>query len=163
MRPVDVAANVSPELSSYIQTLVEDPDREEEPTLEDVRAALREATGEELREVEALHPEDRTSMMVELDDLISEYGEDALAADFVEVAASEDLSRVIEAAMDDPSLPEEPTLALVREAMLAGLTARLAGDGTIGADEDATLLAEIEALIARYGDDALAEDFIRFE
>ncbi len=163
MRPVDVAANVSPELSAYIQKLVEDPDREDEPTLEDVRAALRDISGEELTEVESLHPEDRTSMMVELDDLISEYGEDALAADFVEVAASEDLSRVIEGAMDDPSLPDEPTLGMVRDAMLSGLTARLVGEGAIAMDEDGTLQAEIETLIQRFGEEALAEDFIRFE
>jgi hypothetical protein len=47
--------------------------------------------------------------------------------------------------------------------MVEGLTARLAGDGTIDPDEDATLLAEIDVLIRRHGPDAVAEGFIRFE
>jgi hypothetical protein len=48
--------------------------------------------------------------------------------------------------------------------MLGGLTARLIGDGAIEADEDdGVLLAEIDGLIQRFGKDALAETFVRFE
>jgi hypothetical protein len=100
---------------------------------------------------------------VELEDLIEEFGEEALASDFVGVKASEALSRVIEAAMDDVRLTEEPTLGAVREAMSGGLIARLVGDGVIDADDDAALLAEIDDLIARHGEDAIAEDLIRLE
>jgi hypothetical protein len=102
-------------------------------------------------------------MLVELDDLIDEFGAEALAADFVSVKASEALSRAIEAAMDDVRLTEEPTLGAVREALTQGLIARLVGDGVIDAEDDAPLLAEIDDLITRYGEDAVAEDFIRFE
>jgi len=56
------------------------------------------------------------------------------------------------------------TLGSVRDAMVGGLTARLVGDGAIETDEDnGMLLAEIEVLIARFGKDALAEFFVRFE
>ena len=63
----------------------------------------------------------------------------------------------------DPLAHRAPTLGWVRDAMTGGLIARLVGDGTIDPDEDQTLLAEIDALIERYGDDVIAEDFVRFE
>jgi hypothetical protein len=37
------------------------------------------------------------------------------------------------------------------------------GHGTIEPDEDATLLEEIDDLIREFGQDAVAEDFIRLE
>ena len=161
--PIDVASRVSPELSELIEKMVNDPDRDEPPVLSEVRAALQHSGGADAMRVVSLHPQDRTSMVQELDELIEEYGQEAPAIDFVAVKVSEALSRVIEAAMDDVSLPEDPTLSRVREAMVSGLTARMIGEGTMELDEDATLLEEIDGLIRRYGEDAVAEDFIRFE
>jgi hypothetical protein len=54
-------------------------------------------------------------------------------------------------------------LGVVWQAVAQGLAARVIGEGTIDLDEDATLLAEIDELIRRSGEDAVAEDFIRFE
>jgi hypothetical protein len=163
MRPsIDIATRVSAELSAFIETMVNDPDREDPPTLQDVRAALENSGIGEAEEVE-MHPQDRTSMLAEIAGLIDEYGGEKLAIEFVAAKASESLSRIIEAAMDDASLPEEPTLGAVREAMASGLTARLVGDGMIDPDEDSTLLEEIDELIRRYGAEAVAETFIRFE
>ena len=161
--PIDVATRVSPQLSDLIEKMVNDPDREQSPTLGEVRVALQDTIGAVAAQVASLHPQDRTSMSVELDELIEEYSEEAPAIDFVAAKASEALSRVIEAAMDDASLPEEPTLGSVREAMVGGLTARMIGHGTIEPDEDATLLEELDDLIREFGQDAVAEDFIRFE
>lgn len=161
--PIDVATRVSPELSAVMEQMINDPDREEQPTLAQLRAALRESKGEEAMEVESLHPQDRISLTAELDDLIEEYGDDAPVIDFVVTKASEALSRVIEAAMDDVSLPEEPTLGAVRRALVQGLAARLIGEGAIDLDDDAGLMAEIDELIRRYGENAVAEDLIRFE
>ena len=161
--PIDVATRVSPQLSDLIQKMVNDPDREQSPTLGEVRIVLQDATETEATEMASLHPQDRTSLTVELDELIEEFGDEALAIDFVAAKASEALSRVIEAAMDDASLPEEPTLGSVREAMVGGLTARMIGHGTIEPDEDATLLEEIDDLMREFGQDAVAEDFIRLE
>jgi hypothetical protein len=160
--PIDVETHVSAELSRFMESLVNDPDREEPPTLDDARAALLEVAIQEAGAT-AMHPQERESLTSELDDLIGEYGGDVLAVNFVAAKASEDLSRLIEAAADDPVLPDQPTLGAVRDAMLQGLTARLVGDGIIEADQDQTLLAEIDALIERYGPDAIGEMFIRFE
>jgi hypothetical protein len=160
--PIDAASRVSAELSAVMEKLVNDPDREAQPSLAEVRADLAHM-GADAQQLALMHPQDRASMLVELDDLIDEFGAEALAADFVSVKASEALSRAIEAAMDDVRLTEEPTLGAVREALTQGLIARLVGDGVIDAEDDAPLLAEIDDLITRYGEDAVAEDFIRFE
>ncbi|HWQ40363.1 MAG TPA: hypothetical protein VNM24_17425 [Burkholderiales bacterium] len=161
--PIDVAAHVSPELSAAIEAVLEDPDREQPPTLEDVRASLQQESKRWSREGWALHPEERSSVIAELDALIDQFGEEALAIDFAGASASEALSRVIEAATNDPGQPDEPTLGTVRAAILNGLAARLIGNGVLDADEDATLLDEIDALIRRHGEDAVAETFIRLE
>ena len=160
--PVDVETRVSAELSQFIEGLVNDPDREEPPALKDVLTAFEAGTMEEALAAQ-MHPQERESVLIELDDLIDEYGEDMLAVNFVAAKASEALSRTIEAAANDPALPDEPTLGAVREAMLEGLTARLVGDGVIEPDEDQTLVAEIDALIERHGRDAVAQTFIRLE
>lgn len=164
IRPsIDVATRVSAALSALLGSTAEDPDRETPPTLGEVRALLLSRAGAGARAAEFLHPRDRDSLLVELDALIEEYGREALAIDFVAARASEGLSRVIESALDDPSLPEQPTLGAVREAMAGGLTARLVGAGAIDEDDDSALLGEIDELIRRYGKDVPAEIFIRFE
>jgi hypothetical protein len=160
--PIDVAAHVSAELSALIEAMVDDPDREQPPTLEDVQVALKNSPGRS-PEGDRLHPQNRASVVIELDDLIAEFGNEAPAVDFVGTKASEALSRVIEAAMDDVELPDSPTLRAVREAMVNGLTARLVGNGVIDGDEDATLLGEIDELIRRHGENEMAETFIRLE
>jgi hypothetical protein len=153
---------VSAKLSRIIESVVNDPDRDEAPTLDEVHKALQRSGSSHAAQV-AMHPQDRSSALAEVASLIEEYGGDALAHYFIAAKASEGLSRIIETAAADRNLPRAPTLARVRQAMVEGLTARLAGDGTIDPDEDANLLAEIDVLIHRNGPDAVAEDFIRFE
>ena len=58
--PIDVATRVSPQLSDLIEKLVNDPDREQFPTLGEVRIVLQDATETEATEVASLHPQDRT-------------------------------------------------------------------------------------------------------
>ena len=165
IRPsIDVATRISPELSAIIERVVNDPEQEMPPqTLEEVRVALVERGTSEARETEFLRPQDETSLLVELDRLIEEYGEEASARDFVVFKASEGLSRVIQAAMDDIRVLRAPTLAAVREAMVNGLTARLIGEGAIDEDDEGVLLGEIDELIRHYGEDTSAETLIRFE
>ncbi len=161
---LDVATRISSELSAFIEKLVNDPDREEAPTLYEVRTALQESSAEELWEENLRHPQERESMVVELNALVEEFGPEALAMDFVSAKASEALSRVIESAVTEVGRRRRPTLGAVREAMLGGLTARLVGDGAIEADEDhGVVLAEIDVLIRRFGKDTPAETFVRFE
>jgi hypothetical protein len=95
--------------------------------------------------------------------LTEEYGKEAPAIDFVVVKASEGLSRVIQAAMDDIRFLRASTLGAMREAMVSGLTARLIGEGAIDEDDEGVLLGEIDELIRRYGEDTPAETLIRFE
>ena len=159
---IDVANRVSPKLSRLINELLEREGTTPE-TLADVRAALRARGGASVRQTEFLHPQDQESLLVEIDQLIEEFGPEARAVDFVLKRASEGLSRVIESVMNDPALPRVPTLGAVREAMTAGLTARLVGEGALEEDEEVTLLGEIDELIERHGARAPAELLIRLE
>ncbi len=160
--PIDVATRVSAELSNILEKFVNDPDREEYPTLDEVRAMVEdEDVG--ATELGLLHPQEKTSVLSELDGLIEEFGGEVLASDFVISKASEGLSRIIETAMSDLNMHRRPTLDMVREAMADGLTAQLVGDGTLDPDDEGTLLAEIDNLIEHFGADAMAEDFVRFE
>lgn len=160
--PVDVASRVSAELSELLERLVNDPERDTPPTLDDICSALARARPGESA-FEALHPQDHGTVISELDDLIEEFGGDLLASDFISVKASEALSRVIQAVMDDPTGSGGPTLGAVREAVEGGLAARMVGDGALDFDDEAAVLAEIDELIERCGEDVLAEDFIRLE
>ena len=163
IRPsIDVASRVSARLSRLIEKL---GGRDEQPpaTLGEVRAAVLAHKPSNVREAEFLHPQDQASRLTELDALIDEFGPDARALDFVPQRASEALSRVIEAAMNDPALPDYPSLGEVREAMSAGLAARLVGEGTLDEDEEVGLVAEIDELIRRHGVGAPAELLIRLE
>lgn len=162
--PIDVANRVSPELSSLIETLINDTEMEQPITLASVRTFVTGLLSTAFTESEHLHHFDiNESLLDELDALIEEFGETALALDFVQDAASEGLSRVIEVIMNDENQLAPPTLETVRNAITSGLLANLIGTGTLEDDEDDTLLAEVDALIDSYGADALAEEFLRYE
>ncbi len=162
--PIDTSVRVSPLLSSFIERRVNDPDAEQPISLAQVRRFMADMLSDAFKEAESLHHFDVSeSMLDELDDLIAEYGEDALAVEFSQNSASEPLSRVIEAVVDDENRENPPTLGTVQEAMANGLVTRLVGDGVLEDDEDDALQAEIEALIGRFGADALAEGFLRYE
>ncbi|MBA4142967.1 MAG: hypothetical protein H0X43_08155 [Nitrosospira sp.] len=162
--PIDVAIRVSPNLSALIESRVNDADAEEPPTLATIRAFAGDLVPPTWNETERLHHFDiDASLLDELDALIEEYGETALAIDFARSNASEPLSRVIEAVVNDENRENPPTLETAREAIISGLPARLIGEGVLEDDEDDTLLSEIEGLIRRYGADSPAEEFLRYE
>lgn len=162
--PIDVATRVSPNLSLLIDSQVNDPDAEQPITLATVRTFITGLVPASLGETERLHHFDiDASLLDELDALIEEFGEDALAIDFIQSNASEPLSRVIDAVVNDENRENPPTLETVKEAIVSGVSARLVGDGVLEDDEDDGLLAEIEMLIRRHGADSLAEEFIRYE
>lgn len=161
---IDVASRVSPQLSALLSSRVNNPECEQPVTLMAVRRFLADLLPADFNEAERLHHFDVSeSLLDELDALIEEYGATALAVDFVQVYASEPLSRAIESVINDENRENPPTLAVVREALLAGLGARLVGDGVLEDDEDDTLLSETEALIEQFGADTLAEEFLRYE
>lgn len=162
--PIDVATRVSPNLSALIENRINRSEPGQIVTLETMREFLTGLLSDAFTETEQLHHFDvNESLLDELNALIEEYGETAAAIDFIQKVASEPLSRVIEATIIQRSPDSPPTLESVREAMTSGLTARLVGEGALEEDEDDNLIAEIDALISRYGSDALAEEFIRYE
>jgi hypothetical protein len=161
---IDVADSVSPQLSTLIERCVNDSVAEQPITLVQVRTFMTDLLPDSFNEAERMHHFGvGESIIDELDSLIEEYGEDALAVDFSKITASEALSQVIEAVVNDDNRENPPTLADVRENMTTGLLSKLVGDGVLEDDEDDSLLAEIESLIARYGADVRAEEFMRNE
>lgn len=162
--PIDVASRVSPRLSELLRSRVNDPDSEQPITLVAARRFLADLLPSDFREAERLHHFDvDASMLDEMDALIEEFGESALAVDFVQTHASEQLSRVIESMVNDENRENPPILSAVREAIVSGLGVRLVGEGVLEEDEDDTLLAEIDDLIEQFGADSLAEEFLRYE
>lgn len=161
---VDVASRVSAGLSELLRSRTNDPDTEQPITLIAARRFLADLLPADFREAERLHHFDvDTSLLDELDALIEEFGESALAVDFVQAQASEQLSCVIESMVDDENRENPPTLSAVREAIVSGLGVRLVGEGVLEDDEDDMLVAEIDELIGQFGADSLAEEFLRYE
>ena len=162
--PIDVASRVSPGLSALLESRVNDPDCEQPVTLVAVRHFLANLLPAEFREAEQIHRFDVSeSLLDELDSLIEEFGRSALAVDFIQINVSEQMSRVIEAVVNDENRENPPTLAAVKDAIDAGLGARLVGEGVLDEDEDDTLVSEIETLIEHFGTDTLAEGPLRYE
>jgi hypothetical protein len=162
--PIDIASRVSPELSSLIETLINQLETDEPVTLASVRSFIKHELPAEIDEDEQMHHFDvDESVIDELDALIEQFGESAAAMDFIYAFASEPLSRVIEDVVSDENRENPATLATVKEAIVNGLAGRLVGEGILEEDEDDVLMPEIENLIDRFGADALAEDFLRYE
>ncbi|WP_018078656.1 hypothetical protein [Thiobacillus denitrificans] len=161
---IDVASRVSPPLSALLRSRIDNPECEQPVTLMAVRRFLGDLLPADFNEAERMHHFDVSeSLLDELDALIEEFGATALAVYFTQVAASESLSRAIEVVINDENRENPPTLATIRDAILAGLGARMVGDGALEDDEGDTLLSEIEMLIEQFGADTLAEDFLRYE
>lgn len=162
--PIDIASRVSPELSGIIETIINQLETDEPVTLDSIRSFIAHELPAEIDESEHLHHIDTIESLVdELDELIEQFGESAAAADFIYAYASEQLSRVIEEIVSDESRDNPPTLATIKEAMENGQVSRMVGDGSLEEDEDDVLMPELDNLIDRFGADALAEDFLRYE
>lgn len=162
--PIDISTRVSPELSNLIESIVDHLDTDEPITLEMVRSFIVNDLPAEFSEAEEMHHFDiNESLVDELDMLIDGFGESAAAVDFIHAFASESMSRVIETVANEESRENPATLGDVRRALAAGLAGRLVGDGVLDDDEGDELFLELENLIQRFGDDATAEDFLRYE
>lgn len=162
--PIDIASRVSPELSGLIETIISRLETDEPITLASVRSFIKDDFPAELEEAEHVHHFDSVESLIdELDELIEQFGESAAAVDFVYAFASEQLSRVIEEIVSDESRDNPPTLSTIKEAMENGQVSRMVGDGSLDEDEDDVLMPELDSLIDRFGADAPAEDFLRYE
>lgn len=162
--PIDVASRVSLNLSALIEDYVNRSELGQVVTLASVRDFASSQLTKAFTETEQLHHFDiNESLLDELNALIEEFGETALAIDFVQETASEALSRVIDAVINDRDQENPPTLETIKNVIISGLSASLVGTGVLDEDEDDVLVAEIEALIDRHGADALAEEFLLYE
>jgi hypothetical protein len=162
--PIDISSRISPELSSLIESIIDQSDTDEPVTLASVRSFITRELPPEINETEQLHHFDNNESLIdELDAQIELFGESAAAIDFVYAFASEQLSRAIEEVVNDENQEYPATLGTVREAITNGLAGRLVGEGILDEDEDDVLMPEIENLIDRFGPDATAENFLRYE
>lgn len=161
---IDIASRVSPELTALIESVINLLESDEPVTLGTIRAFISNDMPEELSETEHMHHFDNQESLVdELDQLIEGFGESAPGVDFIYSCASEPLSRVIEAVINDENRENMATLATVREAIIGGIGSRMVGDGVLDEEEDDQLLPEIDSLIARNSADAPAEEYLRYE
>ena len=162
--PIDIASRVSPELSSFIENIIDRLDTDEPVTLGSLRSFIAHELPEEIAEDEHLHHFDNAeSLNDELDALIEGFGESASAEDFVFAYAGEALSRAIEIVANDENRENPATLGVVKDALNAGLSARMVGDCDLEDDEADMLMPELDTLIDRFGADAVAENFLRYE
>lgn len=162
--PIDITTRVSPELSTLIEDLIQQLETDEPVTLGALRSFVAQELPAEISEIEHLHHfDDSESLVDELDALIENFGESAAAEDFIAVMASEALSRAMERVIYDENRENVATLESVHDALTDGLAGRLVGDGVLEDDEAETLLPELETLVTRFGSDALAENFLRYE
>jgi hypothetical protein len=76
-------AHVSAELRDAITTLLTERQRESPLTLNDVRLALQRNSSAWTQEGELLYPQDRTALLIEIDELIEKHGKEASAAGFL--------------------------------------------------------------------------------
>lgn len=162
--PIDISTRVSPELSRLIESIIDQLETDEPVTLGMVRSFVMNDLPEELSDAEEMHHFDIDESVVdELDMLIDGFGESAAAIDFVHAFASEQLSRVIETVANDENRENPATLADVRRALATGLAGRMVGDGVLEEDEADALAPELDVLIQRFGPEAAAEGFLRYE
>jgi hypothetical protein len=155
--PEDVSENTSNEMSGVIAAVLNDEEIVQPATLGSVREAILAGVKTVTVPLNRFSSDELQYLRDEVDSLIDEYGEDALAVRFLRPWASEALERLIEAGID---AGDTVTLAGLFDAAEQGLLASLVGHGELDDDEAQTVLAELQALMRRHGKDALAEDFL---
>ena len=155
--PEDVYENTSNELSAAIAVVLDDDAVGQPATLESVRQAILAEVKTATIPLNRFSTEQWQELRDEVDALVEEYGADALAVRFMRPWASEALSRLIEAGLDELG---EPSLVSLFDAAEQGLLANLIARGEIDDDEAQTVIGELQGLMNRYGTSTLAENFL---
>ena len=156
----DLPGHISDELARVMEYVLNDEEAVQPVTLGSVLESMYSGLIDRLIEESRIDEDPETSIFGEIKLLIEEYRSDALAQQFVRLRTSDNLASVIQVVMERRDSDEPPTLLYVREAMHQGIVAELVGNGTIERDVDATLIAEIDHLINRYGENVLAENLL---
>lgn len=150
--PTNAERRASDELSEALETMLADAN-EELVTLGTARDKLKEALAEQGREA-SREGDSGQSIYAELAALVEEYGEDVPARAFIAMKASDNLADLIEELLDQTEDEQGVTIGLVREAVKEAM---------IDPDAEQALIAELDALIERYGEDTPAKDLLPFE
>ena len=153
----DVYENTSDALSGVIQKVLDDDEIAQPATLESVREEILSAVHTPTIPLNRFSDDQIQELRDEIDYLIEEFGNDALAVGFLRPRASQALTVLIEAGIDKLG---EPSLAQLFDELESGLLANLIAKGELEDDETQTVIAELQALIDRHGPEALAEEFI---
>jgi len=162
--PTDLADLTSTALATLVEHVLDDPERREPATLATVQSAISAGLIEDLIRQGELDEAERDAIEEELDNLITEYGEDVAAVHVLRFRASRPMSALIrQLAARRVDLDHPVTLIEVREAIDAGVPAELVGDGVIDAEEEDGLAPEADELIRMHGEEALAEEIIGAE
>jgi hypothetical protein len=143
----------SEELAEALEAALAGADVDEVVTLGAVRDRLKEMLAEQGGEASG-RSEGAQSVYAELQALVEEFGEDVPARDFIEMKASENLAGLIEELLTTAEDEDGITIGLVREAVK---------EASIDPDAEHALVAELDALIERYGEHALAEEVLPYE
>jgi len=153
----DVYENTSDALSGVIQKVLDDDEIAQPATLESVREEILSAVHTPTIPLNRFSDDQMQELRDEIDYLIEEFGNDALAVGFLRPRASQALTVLIEAGIDKLG---EPSLAQLFDELESGLLANLIAKGELEDDETQTVIAELQALIDRHGPEAIAEEFI---
>ncbi len=155
----DIYENTSEALSSVIQTVLDDEEIAQPATLASVREEILKEVKTITIPLNSFSDDQLQELRDEVDALIEDYGDDALAVRFFKPLASQALTQLIEAGMDKLG---EPTLGQLFNELEHGLLASLIGAGDLDDDEAQTVTAELQSLIDKHGPDAIAEEFMRY-
>ena len=155
----DIYENTSEDLSAIIQLVLNDEVIAQPATLASVREEVLKDVKTTTIPLNTFSPERLQELRNEVEALIEEYGNDALAVRFFKPRASQALTRFIEYGMNKLG---EPTLSQLFNELQQGLLAKLIAEGELADDEAQTVTAELQSLIDKHGEDAIAEDFVRY-
>lgn len=155
----DVYENTSEALSAIIERVLDDEEVAQPATLAMVREEVLKGVETVTLPLNRFSDDIMQELRDEIEFLIDEYGHDALALRFLKPRASQSLTQLIEAGMDRRG---ELTLGQLFDELESGLLANLIAKGELDDDEAQTVTAELQALIAKHGADAIAEEFVRY-
>ena len=155
----DVYENTSEALSAVIEKVLNDEEIAQPASLASVREEVLKGVKTVTIPLNRFSDDQLQELRDEIDYLIEEYGKDALAVRFLKPRASQALTQLIDAGIDKLG---EPSLAQLFDELENGLLANLIGKGEIDDDEAQTVTAELQALINKYGPEAIAEEFVRY-
>lgn len=152
----DVYEETSEALSAIIRKVLDDRRITQPATLAHVRKEILRGVKTETVPLNRFADDILQELHDEIDYLIEQHGEDSLAVHFMKPRASQVLTALIDAGVDKFG---DLSLAQLFDEMQNGLLAELTARGEVDADDEQTVIAELQALINAHGADAIAEEF----